>query len=248
MPDLKQTTAFQYVNKTQHKRSEIQHPKKHEIAPEPLYKTYPSAHKIKLPYNWQLSEARIVPLFQNRRSLRKYASEKLNLEEVSFLLWSSQGVTAKGGDMLFRTIPSAGALYPIETYLSIHNVKGLDTGLYHFDVQNFALNLLEKSYVGDRLSQACLAQSFVEKSAITFIWTGNYRRTMSKYGDRGFRYILFEAGHICQNLLIAAEALACGGCPIAAFFDDEVNTILNINEDDETALYVASVGKKITTT
>ncbi len=247
MPELPQTEAFQYVQKTQHKRSEIRNTNKPQLSPVPLYKKYPSAQKIKLPYNWKLAEARIVPLLQNRRSLRTYADDMLSLEELSFLLWASQGVTAKGGNMLFRTTPSAGALYPIETYLSIHNVATLPTGLYHFDIETFSLHLLHDFSVGKKLSQACLGQSFVEKSALTFIWTGNYRRTMSKYGDRGYRYILLEAGHICQNVLTAAEALSCGGCPIAAFFDDEVAAILDIEEEQETVLYMASIGRKPST-
>ncbi len=244
MPELQETLGFQYCQETQHIRSELRSAKRHSIAQEPLYKKYPSAKHIDLPYSWKLHEARIVPLIQKRRSLRKYGTGNLGLEELSFLLWAAQGVTAKAGNMLFRTTPSAGALYPIETYFSVHNVKDLESGLYHFDVEKFMLNVLIDSYVGDQVSKACLNQGFVAKSAVTFIWTATYRRSMSKYGDRGLRYIFLEAGHICQNVLTAAEALNCGGCPVAAFFDDEINEILGVDDDRETAIYVLSIGKK----
>ncbi len=244
MPELKSTSGFQYIQKTQHKRSEIRNIKLPEIAQELHIKKYPSAKQIDLPYSWNLHESRIVPLIAKRRSLRKYAEKSLPLEELSFLLWASQGITAKAGNKGFRTTPSAGALYPIETYLSVHRVDELQPGLYHFDVNNFSLSVLTEISVGDQVAQACLDQGFVATSTVTFLWTAIYRRSMCKYGDRGLRYILLDAGHICQNVLTAAEALGCGGCPIAAFFDDELNAILDVDDGEETVLYAASIGKK----
>ena len=92
---------------------------------------------------------------------------------------------------------------------------------------------------------ACLDQKFTAQAPVVFLWTGVFRRAMSKYGDRGMRYILLDAGHICQNLLLAAEAVGCGGCPIGAFYDNELNNLLQIGGEEESILYAASVGGKI---
>ena len=171
--------------------------------------------------------------------------EPMTFEELAFILWASQGITAKSGNYSFRTAPSGGALYPIETYFSANLVEDLDPGIYHFDVEKFALDKIREDDQAQAVAKACMNQKFMAQSAVTFLWTTVFRRSMSKYGNRGMRYILLDAGHICQNTLIAAEAIACGGCPVAAFYDDEVNNLLGLNKDEETVLYAASVGKKV---
>ncbi len=246
MTDKKTNLGIQYINDTSFSRNTIRSLSRHEIIEVSPFKRYPQADKIELPRKWDLEEARIIPLLQNRRSLRKYSDESLSVSELSFMLWASQGITAQAGKYLFRTAPSGGALYPIETYLSIHRVEGIDPGLYHFDPELFMLERLTKLSVGEQVASACLNQRFIASSAVTFIWTSIFHRNLNKYRDRGLRYILLDAGHICQNLLIGAEAVGCGGCPIAAFFDDELNSILDIDTEREAALYLASVGKKST--
>ncbi len=244
MPDLKETVGYKYITSTKHHRATIQTNKRANISKGLPIKNYPEASKKDLTHAWKLNEARIVPLLQQRRSLRTYADKNLTFAELSFLLWASQGITAKAGTTSLRTTPSAGALYPVETYLSIHRVDGLEPGLYHLDNQTFSLSLIKDKKVAEEVSRACLNQDFIQHSSVTFLWTGMLRRSMSQYGDRGLRYILLDAGHICQNVLIAAEAMDCGGCPIAAFFDDEIHDILDIDPAEEIILYAASIGKK----
>ena len=139
---------------------------------------------------------------------------------------------------------SPSALYPVETYISVHSVEGLAAGLYHFDVEHFALDRLTDQDKAEDVAQACLNQTFMSQAAAVFLWTGVFRRAMSKYGDRGMRYILLDAGHICQNVMIAAEAVDCGGCPVGAFYDSELNQLLQIDGEEESILYAASVGRK----
>ncbi len=244
MTDKKTNLGIQYIHDTSFTRKTIRSLSRNDIVEVSPFKRYPKADKIELPRAWDLEEARIIPILQNRRSLRKYSSENLTLGELSFMLWASQGTTAQAGKYLFRTAPSGGALYPVETYLSVHRVEDLEPGLYHFDSELFQLERLTQLSVGEQLASACLNQKFIASSAVSFIWSCVYHRNMNKYRDRGLRYILLDAGHICQNLLIGAEALGCGGCPVAAFFDDELNSILDIDPERETALYLASVGKK----
>ena len=244
MTDKKINLGIQYINETTFSRKTIRSLSRHEIIEVSPFKRYPQADKVELPRKWDLDESRIIPLLQNRRSLRKYSSDPVSTSELGFMLWASQGITALAGKYLFRTAPSGGALYPIETYLSIHRVEGIDPGLYHFDPELFMLERLTKLSVGEQVAAACLNQKFIASSAVTFIWTSIFHRNLNKYRDRGLRYILLDAGHICQNLLLGAEAVGCGGCPVAAFFDDELNSILDIDTEREAALYLASVGKR----
>ncbi|MDH4101100.1 MAG: SagB/ThcOx family dehydrogenase [Nitrospirota bacterium] len=180
-----------------------------------------------------------------RRSVRKYSSEALSLADVSQLLWASQGVTTTFGPYLFRAAPSAGALYPIETYLLVNRVDGLAAGLYHYNIPQHSLVLLSSGELGGEMSSAALEQKMVERSAVTFIWTAMVERCTWKYGERAFRYIYMDAGHIAENLNLAAVSLDLGSCTIGAFFDDEVNRILGIDGVEETVVYMATVGKLV---
>ena len=243
---LGNTKTLEYLKDTQFERDSIKSNNRQNLGKTDSFKTYPGTLKVLLPKaRWSLSEARIVPLLQNRRSLRAYSDEALDLNHLAFLLWSSQGLTAQAGKHYLRTAPSAGALYPIETYLSVQNVEGIASGLYHFDPVLFQLELLKDKDMKVDISRAFLDQTFMKNAAVNLIWTAIAARTMVKYGDRGGRYLLLEAAHICQNVLLAAEAMGCGSCPVAAFYDEEVNTLLNIDGIEETTLYAASIGKKV---
>ncbi len=244
MPELEECSGYEYLRETAYDRVTIKEARRPAIGQVPPFKKYPDAEKVELPRTWRLKEARIAPLLQQRRSLRHYLMEPILLEELAFMLWASQGITAKSGNYSFRTSPSGGALYPVETYLSANLVKGLRPGLYHFDVETFSLDRLSSEDSAEAVAAACLNQKFMAQSAVSFLWTAVFRRSMSKYGNRGMRYILLDAGHICQNTLTAAEAIGCGGCPVAAFYDDEVNDLLHLDPLEETMLYAAAVGKK----
>lgn len=237
---------MEYVEETQLRRKDIDSYKKPEIPPAPPFKSYPLAERVALPRDWSLLEARITPLLQKRRSIRKFSNTILPLQAFSYMLWASQGITAAAGNHLLRTAPSAGALYPIETYISVQHVEGLKEGIYHLDVASFELELVKPGNHADDIALACLNQQFLSKAAAVFIWSAIYRRNLSKYGDRGLRYIYMDAGHICQNVLLAAEANGCGACPVAAFFDEEVNSILGIDGQKESVLYLAGIGNKST--
>lgn len=245
MAELKETKGFQYLEGSRFDRLSLENRQKPAIARVEPCKHYPHADKIPLPRSWNIAQENITPLLQYRRSLRKYSTEPVSLEHLAFMLWASQGITGQAGKYLFRTAPSGGALYPVETYISVHSVQGLNAGLYHFAAEHFVLDRLTEQDAAEAVTRACLDQKFMARAAVVFLWTGIFRRTMSKYGDRGMRYILLDAGHICQNLLLAAEAVGCGGCPIGAFYDGELNDLLQIDGEEESILYAASVGKKI---
>ncbi len=212
--------------------------------PEP-FKHYPQAlERVRLPevdlsgYNLSLAEALL-----KRRSRRAYKVDaELKLDDLSFLIWATQGVTARYGDTLFRTAPSAGALYPVETYLYVRAVESLRRGLWHYNVRNFEIELIRDDFKEDELAQAALMQSMVQRAQVVFLWTAVVNRSKWKYLERAYRYIYLDAGHICQNLYLAAEACGLGCCAIGAFFDDWINRILGVDGLEETTIYLATVG------
>lgn len=242
---LKSSEGLRFIRQSSLNRATIRDLVRYESSSTPAGTDFPAAERFSLPRSpWRLSEARIQPLLQQRRSLRKYAVTPLKLIDLSFILWSCQGISAKTGKHSLRTVPSAGAVYPVKTYLSIQNVEGLGAGLYYFDPHSFELALVTEGNPAEKLASACLDQRFMVQAALSFIWTGTPRKSMSKYGERGMRYLFLDAAHICQSALMAAEAVNCGGCPVAAFYDDDINSILGIDGIEEISLYLAAIGAK----
>lgn len=207
------------------------------------YKTYPGARRQELgqpsteggPAFWSLVAA--------RRSIRTYRSGPLSLAELSQLLWAAQGITRRIPGYELRTSPSAGALYPVETYLAAQAVEGLGPGVYHYDVRGHALEQVRAGDVREALAEAALFQNFTEAAGAVFIWTAVFPRSKWKYRERAHRYVYLDAGHIAQNLALAAVGLGLGTCQIAAFFDDEINDLLGVDGENESALYLTAVGR-----
>jgi SagB-type dehydrogenase family enzyme len=207
-------------------------------------KNYANAARVPLPGEMFKGDRDWNQLLQARRSRRRFGPGLLSRQELAALLWGAQGVTSGKGTLPRRAAPSAGALYPLETYVVIEKVEELPRGLYHFDVREFHLDWLSADPHGRAVAHAALEQSFLAEAAAIFLWSAVFRRTTGKYGSRGLRYILLEAGHACQNLLLAAEALGLAACPVAAFYDDELNDLLVLDGEEEAVLYLAAVGRK----
>jgi len=182
---------------------------------------------------------------ENRRSLRRYADKPLTLEELSFLLWCTQGVKQKSPNATFRMVPSAGARHAFETYILVNNVTGLNRGIYRYLALDHKLQGVKiNTEIADELVDACLGQTFIKNSAVTFIWVAVPYRMTWRYGERGYRYMFLDAGHVAQNLYLSAEAIDCGTCVIGAYDDDAVNELLGIDGNKQFAIYLAAVGKK----
>lgn len=209
----------------------------------PGYKEYPeAAARLSLEHEVGRRSADLWQCLARRRSQRHYQERPLTREELAALLWATQGITGELENYRLRAAPSAGALYPVETYLAVHRVTGVETGLWHFDVSGFALELLAPGDCRRPLVEAGLAQSFLGSAGAVFIWTGILNRAMWKYRERAIRYLFLDAGHICQNLMLAATALNLGVCPVGAFFDEEVERLVGVDGREEVALYLAAVG------
>jgi SagB-type dehydrogenase family enzyme len=208
-----------------------------------------SARLIELPdpHGLDLPAADLWQAIETRKTRRSYAPTALTLEELSILLWSCQGVKrVTSRPVTLRTVPSAGARHPFETYLLINRVEGLQPGLYRYAAIEHALvDLDEDPELNQRITAACNDQNQVANSAVTFIWAAIVERMTWRYPERGYRYLLLDAGHVCQNLYLAAEALSCGVCAIAAYDDDQLNAVLGLDGEARFAAYVASLGKQL---
>ena len=181
------------------------------LAAPPLEKPIPKDGKfISLP---QPAEISVPPLdlrsaVESRRSIRQYASDALALQELAYLLWCTQGIVQRHEPYAtFRNVPSAGGRHAFETYLLVNQVNGLEPGLYRYLAFSHSLLIMETSPdMADRLMEACLRQPIVRDSAVTFIWSCVIYRMAWRYSERAYRLVHLDAGHVCQNLYLAAEA------------------------------------------
>jgi SagB-type dehydrogenase family enzyme len=189
-----------------------------------------------------LPQADLWTCLRSRRSRRDFTTDSLTQESLMLLLWATQGIT-QPGHWPFRTAPSAGALYPVETYVAASRVDGLAKGVYHWELPEERLALVEaRDDVAAAAATACLGQEMVAQAAVTFIWSAVWGRSAQKYGDRALRYAYLDAGHAAENLHLAVEALGLGTCMIGAFLDDAMNALVGVDGEEESVLYAACVG------
>ncbi len=209
----------------------------------PLYKKYGPDHEIiELP-GPDIEEGRsIYKAIQQRRSVRNYKNVPADGKTLSQILWAAQGITLATEYHQFRAAPSAGALYPIETYCMINNVDDFKPGIYHYQVAYHTLIMLREGSFGLDLAQAALGQKMLRDSAFNLIWTAVIERSKWKYEQRAYRYIYLDAGHIAQNAALAAVSCGLGSCQVGAFFDEEVNRVIAVDGETEFAIYMSSFG------
>jgi len=204
-------------------------------------KTYAGAERTALPDPHGTRGLSLEEVIETRRSIRNYCAEPLSSEELSRLLHAAQGITEQRWG--FRAAPSAGALYPIELYAVVQDVAGLEPGIYHYAVQEHELELLQSGDFRAAVMQAGLWQDFLGQANVCFVLSAIFQRTRWKYRERTYRYIMLEAGHIGQNLYLAATSMGLGACAVGAFLDDDLNDLLGLDGREEAALYVITVGK-----
>ncbi len=180
-----------------------------------------------------------------RRSVRQFTSDPLTPDELSYLLWATQGIREKvSPSTAFRTVPSAGCRHSFETYLCAMNVVGLEPGIYRYLPLEHQLALVSAiPDVGPRIAQAALGQTFVGRAAATFVWTAVPYRMEWRYGLAAHKVIAIDAGHVCQNLYLACAAIKAGTCAVAAYHQQALDALLGVDGEDEFALYLAPVGK-----
>jgi len=220
------------------------------VPPPPVEKPYaPGKMVIALPKIETLSDIGRIDLrtaIAGRESCRTYSDTPLILEELSFLLWATQGIKVKldAGHAL-RTVPSAGCRHAFETYLCILNVTGLEKGIYRYlPIEHKLLFEFKVENPERKITRAALGQPYPGEAAVTFIWTVIAYRMEWRYGLAAHKVIALDAGHLCQNLYLACEAIEAGTCAIAAYDQEEMDRLLNVDGKEEFTIYLAPVGKK----
>lgn len=208
----------------------------------PLYKEYPSAQRIDLTRDFEYRGLPVEEAIQRRRSIRDYTGEALTVEQLSLLLHSAYGITEPSYPL--RASPSAGALYPLEVYPVVNKAEGLVSGVYHYAPADHSLELIKEGDFRTFLLTCTMGQDMVLRAGAVFVISAIFQRTRWKYQDRTYRYVLLEAGHLGQNLYLAATSLGLGPCAVGAFFDDEVNQLVDVDGKEEAAVYMVSIGSR----
>lgn len=190
--------------------------------------------------------ADVEKVILSRASVREYSDAALRLDELSLLLWCTQGVKMVIPNIVaLRNVPSAGARNAFETFLLVNRVEGLESGLYKYAALDHALlRFASDESLGNEFALACDGQDHVKNSGVTFIWTAVAGRMTWSYAERGYRYLFIDAGHVCQNLYLVAEKLGLGVCALGHFDDDRLNAMLGLDGADQFAVYAATAGKK----
>jgi SagB-type dehydrogenase family enzyme len=207
-------------------------------------------YSLLTPSEFEIPNTSLYQTMEQRRSVRNYKEKALTLDELSYLVWSTQGVRlykqTEKACFTMRTVPSAGARHAFETYLLINNVEDIPSGLYFYNAEdNQIIQLTIQSDIAEILSQACFEQPMIKSSAVTFIWAAIPYRMSWRYGERSWRYLHVDAGHVCQNLYLAGESIDCGVCAIGAYSDELFAIALNLDIDNEFVIYAATIGKKV---
>lgn len=197
-------------------------------------------NRIDLPKARMEGTVALERTLQFRRSLRQYSRAAVTLAEAAQLLWAAQGVTGRGG---YRTAPSAGALYPLETFLCAGRVDTLPAGVYKYRPGRHDLIRLAEGDLRSKLASAALGQAWVREAPLTIALAAVFQRVTGRYQQRGIRYAWMEAGHAAQNVLLQAVALGLGGVPVGAFDDRAVQRILRMTGEEE-PLYLIPIGRR----
>ena len=198
------------------------------------------------PEDWKsIPEVSVETAITQRKSRRSYTEDTIKLEELSFLLWATQGLRGKRSAVRnYRTVPSAGCRHALETYIAAFRVKGIPKAIYRYlPMSHQLVEVVKHQDLEGLLTQAALDQSFAGKSAVTFIWTTIPARMEWRYSRTSYKVIALDAGHVCQNLYLACEAIGAGTCAIAAYDQEFTDKILGIDGVEEFTIYMASVGK-----
>jgi SagB-type dehydrogenase family enzyme len=207
-----------------------------------LYKEYPKSEKIALTCFRPVEQMSLDEVLKQRKSIREFRQDPVSKDQLSYLLWASTGIQRVEQGYEFRTVPSAGALYPIETYLIINDAAGIEQGVYHYSVKAHCLEKLKHGDMRREIATAALDQQMCATAAVVFVWSAVFERCKWKYGQRAYRYIYLDAGHIAENLALAAVSLNLGSCEIGALYDERVNAIIGVDGKGESVICMAVVG------
>ncbi|MFX0171040.1 MAG: SagB/ThcOx family dehydrogenase [Candidatus Hodarchaeota archaeon] len=227
-----------------------------KVTPPPLQKPCPKDNTlIDLipPKEFSVGNIPLIIAINSRKSRRGFTNDPLTLEELSFLLWVTQGVREIDIDRRHgnvkttkRTVPSGGSRHPYETYLIVNRIKGIQPGIYRYLAIEHKLCVLSltNTNLSEKIIEGCYGQKFAGRAAVVFIWAVIPYRIEWRYSIAAHKGIAIEAGHICQNLYLACEAIGAGTCAIAAYDQLKIDKIIDVDGNEEFSVYIAPVGKR----
>lgn len=206
------------------------------------------ARRCPLPPPEKLSRYGKLSVFKailNRKSRRQYGEQPFSLKELSYLLWATQGLRSDlPGMNCFRTVPSAGARHAFESYVAVERVEGLAAGLYRYlPVHHELVEEFRIDTPAAQIADACYGQGFIADAAVVFVWVAVPARMEWRYGAASYKVMALDAGHIAQNLYLACECLQAGTCAVAAYDQEAMDRLLQVDGEEEFVLYLAPVGK-----
>lgn len=214
-------------------------------APDKVKPARADALRIDLPpqEKWPSSQMTLMAALLRRESNRRFTSDSLSLEELSLLLYCTQGIRRMTKNASYRTVPSAGARHSFETYLYVDRVQGLEKGLYRYlpDHNQICLHAAYRQNMETDLNLALLEQLY--GAAVCFMWTAIPYRMEWRYSSASAKLVAIDAGHLCENLYLAVEAIGAGTCAIAAYDQIRMDRLLDVDGNDEFTVYAAPVGK-----
>jgi len=224
-------------------------PQSRGVAPPPVQKKPALDETVLIPLprkeEWHIPVCDLSDAIARRESRRRFLPTPLTLDELAFLLWSTQGVRSRLHESaVLRTVPSAGCRHPFETYLAVMRIETLSPGIYRYLPLDHAL-VLEQICAGltERLTAATRGQRFAGEAAVTFIWSAIPARSEWRYAEASYKVIAIDVGHVCQNLYLSCVAIGAGTCAIAAYNQDLVDELIGVDGSEEFSVYLAPVGK-----
>lgn len=211
----------------------------------PLVKAAQYDEIIKLPMDFDSFEKKdLTTVIRNRKSSRVYTKENVTLNELSYLLWATQGIRAIRGKSYatLRTVPSGGARHAFETYLAVNFVEGLKPGKYHYLPMEHSLEYIGAFDEKDDIGTSLVGQLWAAKASVVFYWSFVCYRAEWRYGAGAYRPIMADVGHVGENLYLACSMLDLGTCGIAAFDSDTCNNMFKLDGEEEFVIYTQPVG------
>jgi SagB-type dehydrogenase family enzyme len=232
--------------------ADIETDQKQRLTQPPIQKPVEEgAEIIDLPEATQevIVKSNIFDCLMERQSVRNYSGEALTLEQLSFLLWTTQRVKKVVGKVnfaTFRPVASGGARHPFETYLIVNNVEGLKKGAYRYlAIEHKLVYLFNEDNMQERIAEATSGQKFISTAPVVFFWSCIPYRSEWRYHVAAAKTILQDSGHLCQNLYLACEAIGCGTVAIGDYHQEVADRLLRLDGEDEFVIYVAPVGKVV---
>jgi len=215
------------------------------------YKSYPARPKLALPPVNQATGIDLESVIRGRRTVRNFSGEPITLEKIARILFHAYGITGSipiphspHVEQKLRAVPSAGALYPLEIYPVILKSQEIKPGIYHYNVAEHSLEEIKPGNYGEEIGEMCFAKPFIDidTSSLVLLLSAVFDRMLFKYQDRGYRFILIEAGHVAQNVSLLCHGMGMGSVLIGGFLDDALGDLVGLDCDYESIIYPIIIG------